>query len=89
MPEPSRAKIEKFVNELRMRLTEGNIPLRKAYIRAFVDRITVNGRQIVVEGRKSTLATAAARGSILPSGGVPSFVPEWRARQDSNLRPSA
>ncbi len=82
---PTPTKIERFVEGLRLRLTEGNIPLRKDYIRAFVDQITVKNGQIMIKGRKNVLATAAARGSITPSGAVPGFVPEWRARQESNL----
>ena len=86
---PSPEKIAKFAESLREGVTQGEIPLRKAYIRAFVEEITVKPGQIIISGRKDVLASAAAKGKLGPSGTVPSFVPEWRARQESNLRPPA
>ena len=83
---PSAANVAKFAGELRTLITEGKIPLRKAYIRSFVDQITIKNNQIVITGRKDVLASAAAKGAITPSGGgVLTYVPEWCARQDSNL----
>lgn len=86
---PSAEKVARFSQELRKRITEGDIPLRKAYIRALVERITMHNDHIEISGRKDLLASAAAKGSITPSGGVPSFVPEWCPEQESNLRPNA
>ena len=82
---PTAERIQKFSEELKARILNGSLALRKAYIRAFVDRITVMDGQVIISGRKDLLASAAAKGDLKPSGGVLTFVPEWRARQDSNL----
>ena len=86
---PSAEKIEQFAEGLKAKILDGSLALRKAYIRAFVDRIIFQDGQITISGRKDLLASAAAKGDLKPAGGVLTFVPEWCARQDSNLRPSA
>lgn len=82
---PTPAKLAKFSTELRRRLLEGDPALRKAFLRAFVDRVIISPTEIRLEGRKDVLASAAAKGKLGPRSSVPSFVPEWRARQESNL----
>ena len=74
----SPALIERFGQIMRERLTSGEIPFRKAYIGAIVDR------QIRILGRKDVLeAAVTANGGPVP--GVRSFVRKWRTQQDSNL----
>ncbi|WP_028008691.1 hypothetical protein [Solimonas flava] len=85
MVQPTPEKIARFADGLRQRLTEGEVPLRKAYLRAFVDLIVVEDNQIIIQGRKDVLVSAAAKGKVSPAGAVLTFVPKWRARQDSNL----
>lgn len=58
---PSPDKIARFSDALRQRLTQGEAPLRKAYLRAFVDRTVVERDQIMMQGRKDVLASAAAK----------------------------
>ena len=79
----SPALIERFGQIMRERLTSGEIPFRKAYIGAIVDRIEVDDRQIRIMGRKDVLeAAVTANGGPVP--GVRSFIRKWRARRDSN-----
>ncbi len=81
---PSAEKIKEFSADLGKRISEGDVPLRKAYIRAFVAKITILKDEIVISGSKEILASAASRGNITPQGGVLSFVPKWRSHGDSN-----
>ncbi len=71
--------------DMREKLSSGEIPFRKAYIRSIVDRIEVDDRCIRIMGRKDVLeqAVLAEGGTAAPM--VHSFVPKWRTRQDSNL----
>lgn len=80
--------IERFAHTMREKLTEGNIPFRKAYLAALVDRIEVDNCKVRIVGRRDVLQQAIlANGEGWPS--VHRLVPKWRSRQDSNLRPSA
>jgi site-specific DNA recombinase len=79
-------KIEAFGRLMRDRLTTGDVPFRKAYLGAIIDRVEVDDHQIRICGQKDVLEQAiAANGGPIP--GVRSFVRRWRARKDSNLRP--
>lgn len=85
----SPAAVDRFARAMREKLSTGEVPFRKAYIRSIVDRIEVDDRCIRIMGRKDVLEQA-----VLAEGGgttpvVHSFVPKWRARQDLNLRPLA
>lgn len=82
---PSAAKVREFADQLAQRLMQGDIALRKAYLRAFVDEVVVGAKSIRIRGRKDVLAAAATKGKMGPEARVPTFVPEWRARQESNL----
>ena len=77
-------RIAAFGAMMRERLTGGDIPFRKAYLGAIIDRIEVDDRQIRIRGRNDVLEQAVlADGDPIP--GVRSFVCRWRTRQDSNL----
>ena len=76
-------KIEAFGALMRERLTTGDIPFRKAYLGAIIDRVEVDDGQIRILGRKDVLEQAVlANGGPLP--GVRSFVRKWRPVRDSN-----
>ncbi len=61
---------------------------RKAYMRLFVDTVTVGDSEIAISGPKAALAKAATLNELPLTGTmVPSFVREWRPRRDSNPRP--
>lgn len=83
----SPAAVDRFARSMREKLSSGEIPFRKAYIRSIVDRIEVDDRCIRIMGRKDVLeqAVLAEGGTAAPM--VHSFVPKWRTRQESNLRP--
>ena len=78
--------IERFGTTMREKLTTGEVPFRKAYLGAIVDRVEVDDSEIRIVGRKDVLEQAVlANGGPVP--GVRNFVRKWRAGQDSNLRP--
>ena len=68
-----------------MRDAEGGY--RRDHLRALAQRVEVGEREVRIIGRKSALlhTLVAASGGKSPGIGVPSFVPKWRAREDSNL----
>ena len=70
---------------MRSNVLTGDTPFRHAYIRSVIDQVEVDDDEIRIWGREGVLERlVVARGGIGPEG-VPSFVPNWRARQDSNL----
>ncbi len=60
---------------------------RRDYLRALAQRVEVDAQELRIMGSKSELLrTLVAASGVKSAGfGVPSFVPNWRARQDSNL----
>lgn len=79
-----QARLEAFASAMRDRLSTGEVPFRKAYLGAIIDRVEVDDAQIRILGRKDVLEQAVlANGGPIP--GVRSFVRKWRTRQDSNL----
>ena len=80
--------IERFTRTMREKLTTGEIPFRKAYLGSLVDRIEVDDGEVRIVGRKEVLEKAVLA-SRQCQAGVHSFVPKWRSRQGSNLRPPA
>ena len=75
--------IGKFGLLLKKRLSE-NTATRKGYVRLLIDRVTVNEKEIVIEGSKAALeAAVGAKDSLRPQ--VPRFDREWCPEEDSNL----
>jgi site-specific DNA recombinase len=62
---------------------------RRDHLRALAQRVEVDAKEIRIIGATSVLLrTLVAASSAKTAGfGVPSSVPKWRARKDSNLRP--
>ena len=78
------AKTTAFGKLMLERLTTGEIPFRKEYLGAIIDRVEVDDHHIRIMGRKDVLEAAVlANGGPVP--GVRSFVRKWRTRQESNL----
>ena len=76
-------KIEAFGRLMRERLTAADIPFRKAYLGAIIDRVEVDDSQIRICGRKDVLEQAVlADGG--PLTGVRSLVRRWRSLRESN-----
>ena len=78
--------VARFSQLMQERLTSGEVPFRKAYLRAIVDRVEVDDQQIRIIGRKELLEQAVLANGV-PKAGVRSFVRKWRTGQDSNPRP--
>jgi DNA invertase Pin-like site-specific DNA recombinase len=69
----------RLADALRAALASDDPSFRKAYLRLFVDEVTVGDEQIVLSGPKSALARATAAGDLpAASATVPSFVRQWR-----------
>jgi site-specific DNA recombinase len=79
--------IERFTRTVRERLSVGPVSARKALLGSLIDRVEVDDREIRIVGRKDALGQAILA-SGKGAGKVHSFVPNWRPRQDLNLRPS-
>jgi hypothetical protein len=60
---------------------------RRDHLRALAQRVEVDQKELRIMGSKSVLLrTLVAASSAKTAGlGVPSSVPKWRARSDSNL----
>ena len=81
----SRALIERFAVTIREKMCSGEVPFRKAYLGAILDRIEVDGGKVRIIGRKDVLEQAVARdGTSTP--GVRSFVRNWRSGRASQYR---
>ena len=82
--------LKTFASQARRRMrTEGG-GYRRDHLRALAQRIEVDAKEVRIMGSKSVLLrTLVAAESAKTAGfGVPSSVPKWRARRDSNSRPS-
>jgi site-specific DNA recombinase len=78
--------IKAFARTARKRMrTEGG-GYRRDYLRALAQRVEVDAKELRIMGSKSELlSTLVAASSAKTVGfGVPSSVPKWRARRDSN-----
>ena len=64
-----------------------NSGYRRDHLRALAQRVEVDAKEVRIMGSKSELLrTLVAASSAKTAGfGVPSFIPKWRARGDSNL----
>jgi site-specific DNA recombinase len=69
----------------RMRLPGGGY--RRDHLRALAQRVEVDEGEVRIMGSKGDLLRTLA-GATDGTGTVPSFVPKWRTRSDSNARPS-
>lgn len=77
-------KIAAFVEVMRTNVLTGDIPFRRAWLRAMIDNVEVDDTEIRIHGRRTVLERLVMGGGASPAG-VPSFVRKWRTRQDSNL----
>ena len=80
----SLAAVGKFARAMREKLSSGDVPFRKAYIRSIVDRVEVDDACIRIMGRKDVLEQAVLTESGGPAPVVHSFVPKWRSLRESN-----
>jgi site-specific DNA recombinase len=82
--------LKTFASQARRRMRTESGGYRRDHLRALAQRIEVDEKEVRIMGSKSVLLrTLVAASSAKTAGfGVPSFVPKWRARRDSNSRPS-
>jgi site-specific DNA recombinase len=82
--------LKTFANQARRRMRTESGGYRRDHLRALAQRVEVDAKEVRIMGSKSVLLrTLVAASSAKTAGfGVPSFVPKWRARRDSNSRPS-
>jgi site-specific DNA recombinase len=88
--EPIKAsQIEHFGKALRQRLLSGDPGFAKNYLRLLVNEIVVAGETATIQGSLAALAAAAAfqKEKVGHLNQVPTFMHDWRARDDSNVRP--
>jgi len=80
--------VGRFGTLLRDGLRGDNPALRQAYVRLLIDQVIVGEDQIHIRGSRKALERAVIATAASARNGVPSFAREWRARNDSNVRPS-
>ena len=80
-------KIDAFARLMNAKLDAGDTNARKGYINSIIDAVEVDDRAIRIIGSKDILQAAIA-GKQTENGNVRGFVRKWRARNDSNVRPS-
>ena len=78
--------LKTFASQARKRMRIEGGGYRRDHLRALAQRIEVDAKEVRIMGSKSELLrTLVAASSVKTAGfGVPSFVPKWRARRDSN-----
>lgn len=77
--------IERFGRLMRENVTTGEIPFRKAWLQAIVDRVEVGADVIRIVGDKASLEAAITGAGSSLTPGVRSSVRKWRTRHDSNV----
>jgi site-specific DNA recombinase len=78
--------LKTFTGQARKRMRTDSGGYRRDHLRALAQRVEVDTKEVRIMGSKSVLLpTLVAAASAKTAGfGVPSFVPKWRARRDSN-----
>jgi site-specific DNA recombinase len=82
------AMLSKFAKTARERIRLPSGGYRRDHLRALAQRVEVDEREVRIIGSKGDLLRTLAE-ALAPIGTVPSFVPKWRPRMDSNHRPAA
>lgn len=80
------SQVQAFSKALRAKLRDRSSTFAKDYLRTVVSEIRVTGQTATIAGSYAQLMSAVAQ-KKKESDQVPSFMRDWRARQDSNPRP--
>jgi len=85
-PAITTQSIKTFARTARKRMRTDGGGYRRDHLRALAQRVEVDQKELRIMGSKSVLLrTLVATSSAKTAGfGVPSSVPKWRARRDSN-----
>jgi site-specific DNA recombinase len=86
-PTITTQSIKAFARTARKRMRTESGGYRRDYLRALAQRVEVDAEELRIMGSKSELLrTLVAASSAKTAGfGVPSSVPKWRTRHDSNV----
>jgi site-specific DNA recombinase len=78
--------LKTFARHARKRMRTESGGYRRDHLRALAQRVEVDRKEVRIMGSKSVLLRTLVAASIAKTAGfgVPSFVPKWRARRDSN-----
>lgn len=81
------SQIEAFAKTLKAKLLAKDSALAKSYLNLLVDEIVVKDKAAVIKGSYSALAHAVTidNKKVGHPLQVPTFIPNWRAQQESNL----
>ncbi len=77
------------IEDLKARLADSEEGDAKALLKLVLTEVIVGGNGITLRCNKALLSETITKWKVGTPNGVPSFVSEWRARQDSNLLPPA
>jgi DNA invertase Pin-like site-specific DNA recombinase len=85
-PSMTPQALKTFASQARRRMRTESGGYRRDHLRALAQRVEVGAKEVRIMGSKSALLrTLVAASSAKTAGfGVPSSVPKWRARNDSN-----
>ena len=85
-PSVTPQALKTFPSQARRRMRMESGGYRRDHLRALAQRVEVDAKEVRIMGSKSELLrTLIAASSAKTAGfGVPSSVPKWRARRDSN-----
>ncbi|WP_423825886.1 recombinase family protein [Sandarakinorhabdus cyanobacteriorum] len=81
--------LDRFAKMMREALRSEDYSFRKAYLTLLVAEVRLSSAGITIRGTKGELETLIAKVSETDGQLVPTFAGNWRAQQDSNLRPRA
>jgi site-specific DNA recombinase len=90
-PSITAQALKTFAKQARNRMRTESGGYRRDHLRALAQRVEVDAKEVRIMGSKSVLLRTLVAASSAKTAGfcVPSFVPKWRARRDSNSRPPA
>lgn len=79
--------LKTFASLARSRMQTETGGYRRDHLRALAQRVEVGAKEVRIMGSKSVLlrTLVTASGAKSAGFGVPSFVPKWRTRHDSNV----
>jgi len=81
------SQVDLFGKVLRQKLLSKGSPLAKSYLNILVDEIVVEDKTATIKGSYAALAETMQQIKMGNLNQVPTFIPNWCARSDSNARP--
>lgn len=78
------SQVDVFGKVLREKLLASGSPLAKSYLNILVDEIVVEDKTATIKGSYAALGETMQKIKMGNLNQVPTFIPDWRARRDSN-----